>query len=93
MTIAQELREEGRKVGLAEGTRKVGPRRGPRRRAASRAASRADRRLFSASSPVDFGRLPKKSRERVLAASASELDTWLDRAVDAPTLDAVFSTH
>jgi predicted transposase YdaD len=40
-----------------------------------------------------FGQLPKKTRERVLAATPSELDTWLDRAVDAPTLDAVLSTH
>lgn len=79
MTIAQELREEGRKAGLAEGTKR----------------GRVEGRQEALLRVLDhrFRRLPKKLRERVRAASASELDTWLDRAVDAPTLEAVFSTH
>lgn len=37
-----------------------------------------------------FGRIPKTDRARVMEAKPSELDRWLDHAVDAPTLQAVF---
>lgn len=38
-----------------------------------------------------FGPVPKATRAQVMSASASELDGWLDRALDAPTLAQVFS--
>ena len=38
-----------------------------------------------------FGPLPGWIAPRVKQASASQLDTWLDRVIDAPTLEAVFA--
>jgi predicted transposase YdaD len=41
-----------------------------------------------------FGPLPEGARVRVAAATASEVDVWLDRVIDSPTLDAVIgATH
>ena len=85
MTVAEELREEGRKEGRKRG-RKEGRREG---RKEGRKEGRAEmvlrllvRRFKSVSGEV---------RARVMAASAADLEVWLDRAVDAPTLDAVFT--
>lgn len=36
-----------------------------------------------------FGPLPENQRLRVLAADSDTLDLWLDRVLDAPTLDAI----
>ena len=38
-----------------------------------------------------FGPLPEWVAPRVQQASATQLDTWLDRVLDAPTLEAVFA--
>jgi hypothetical protein len=38
-----------------------------------------------------FGVLPARDRRRIAGAGRGELETWLNRAVDASTLDAVFS--
>ena len=40
-----------------------------------------------------FGPLPEWVAPRVQQASATQLDTWLDRVLDAPTLEAVFADH
>jgi hypothetical protein len=40
-----------------------------------------------------FGPLPQWVAPQVRQASASQLDTWLDRVLDAPTLEAVFADH
>jgi hypothetical protein len=40
-----------------------------------------------------FGSLPEWVAPRVKQASATQLDTWLDRVLDAPTLEAVFADH
>jgi len=37
-----------------------------------------------------FGSVPEAVRERVSSADVNALDQWLDRVLDAPTLDAVF---
>ena len=37
-----------------------------------------------------FGPLPRTVRDRVAAADLDELDAWLDRILDADSLDAVF---
>jgi len=92
MTIAQELRAEGRKEGIREGIRKgikegleEGVKRG-RVEGQRDALLRVLRRRF--------GRIPKAARARVMAAELPELDTWLDRALDAQRIDAVFrATH
>jgi hypothetical protein len=38
-----------------------------------------------------FGPLAQDARARIAAAPTTEVDTWLGRAMDAPTLDAVFA--
>jgi hypothetical protein len=38
-----------------------------------------------------FGGLSAPARKRIASASSEELKAWLDRAVDAPTLGAVFA--
>jgi hypothetical protein len=40
-----------------------------------------------------FGLLPEWVAPQVQQASATQLDTWLDRVLDAPTLEAVFADH
>ncbi|WP_459827960.1 DUF4351 domain-containing protein, partial [Hydrogenophilus islandicus] len=37
-----------------------------------------------------FGPIPTEIELRISAASLEELESWLDRILDAPTLDAVF---
>ena len=37
-----------------------------------------------------FGSLPGTARDRIAAAGPGELDSWLDRVLDADSLDAVF---
>jgi hypothetical protein len=37
-----------------------------------------------------FGPLPEEARARVTKATAADVHEWLRRAVDAPTLDAVY---
>ena len=36
-----------------------------------------------------FGLLPATARNRIAAAGPGELDSWLDRVLDADSLDAV----
>lgn len=38
-----------------------------------------------------FGPLPPDSLSKIAAASAEQLDTWMDRVLDAPTLGDIFS--
>jgi len=38
-----------------------------------------------------FGPLPDDRRERIMRADADEIDTWLDRIIDAPDPDAVLA--
>ena len=40
-----------------------------------------------------FGPLPRELASRISAADLDELDTWLDRVLDAGTLDAVFGSR
>jgi predicted transposase/invertase (TIGR01784 family) len=37
-----------------------------------------------------FGPLPEETRLRIVAATAGQIDAWIDRAIDAPALGAVF---
>lgn len=37
-----------------------------------------------------FGPLPPALREQILAADADQVEAWFDRAIDAPSLNAVF---
>lgn len=40
-----------------------------------------------------FGPLPSALQSRLDAAMPEQLDTWTDRLLDAPTLQAVFEPH
>ncbi len=40
-----------------------------------------------------FGPLPREVAPRIAAADLDELDTWLDRVLDAATLDSVFGSR
>jgi hypothetical protein len=40
-----------------------------------------------------FGPLGQDARARIAAATAADVHEWLRRAVDAPTLDAVYGDH
>jgi hypothetical protein len=72
MTVAEELREEGRQEGAA----------GAQRAMLMRILSRR------------FGALSDDLQSKVMTAGSPELERWLDRALDATTLEAVFSaTH
>jgi hypothetical protein len=92
MTIAQELREEGRRDGLRAG-RKKGLVEGEKKGLAEgekKGRVKALLRILGRR----FGPVPKTIRARVMAAKPSELDAWLDRSIDAPTPEAVFTaTH
>ena len=37
-----------------------------------------------------FGQLPTDTRERVLAADTSSIEMWLDRLMEAPSLEVLF---
>jgi hypothetical protein len=39
-----------------------------------------------------FGPLPDAIKQRLAAASAAQLARWVDRVLDAPTLESVFHT-
>lgn len=39
-----------------------------------------------------FGPLPDDITARIDQASLAQLETWLDRLMDAPTLEAIFDT-
>ncbi|MBI5165973.1 MAG: Rpn family recombination-promoting nuclease/putative transposase [Magnetospirillum sp.] len=39
-----------------------------------------------------FGPLPANLRERILAADAASVEAWLDRLMEAPSLEVLFST-
>ncbi len=40
-----------------------------------------------------FGVLPEDMRQRLTQASTEQLETWTDRLLDAPTINAVFENH
>jgi hypothetical protein len=76
MTVADQLREEGRREGVVEG-RREGVVAGQRTMLLKQLAAR-------------FGALPKAVAARVRAADAMQLERWAERVLTAPKLDAVF---
>jgi hypothetical protein len=40
-----------------------------------------------------FGGVPTRDRKRILAADLTSLQTWFERAIDAPDLKSVFRTN
>ena len=79
-TIAEALMERGEARGLKRGLER-GEARGLERGKAEGLTRLLERR---------FGSLPGTARDRIAAAGPGELDSWLDRVLDADSLDAVF---
>lgn len=79
---ARDLLDEGKREGIRVGERR-GERKGERRGQAAALIQVLERR---------FGGLPVHVRKQIAGASPGELKSWLDRAVDAATLGAVFAT-
>lgn len=77
MGLAQLLRQEGRNEGRQEGRHE-----GRREEAA---------RLLERMALKRFGVLPPSARSAIDAADLDTLEAWLDRALDAPPVDAIFS--
>ena len=82
-TIAEAYVERGRSEGLATGME--------RGRAQGMEQGRAEGvKVLMRVLERRFGALPALARERISDAQIPDLYVWLDRAIDAPTLDAVF---
>jgi hypothetical protein len=88
MTVADQLREEGRvegrREGVVEGLRKgvvEGRREG---------VVEGQRTMLLKQLVARFGALPDAVEARVRAADATQLDRWAERVLTAPKLDAVF---
>jgi len=75
-TIADMLKDEGRAKGLAEG----------RVKGLAEGEGKSLMRLLERR----FGTLSPDVRERIAAANLDQLDRWLDLALDADSLGAVF---
>jgi predicted nucleotidyltransferase/HEPN domain-containing protein len=80
-----ELR--GREEGLREGLRQG------RREGREEGLEEGQRALLLRQLERRFGPLPAHVTERVAQASAPDLERWADRVLDAPGLDAVFSSR
>ncbi len=86
-TIAEALMERGEARGLERGLKR-GEARGLERGKAEgleRGKAEGLTRLLERR----FGPLPATARDRIAAAGPGELDAWLDRVLDADSLDAV----
>ena len=84
MTIADQLREEGRREGVVEGRREgvvEGRREG---------VVEGQRTMLLKQLAARFGALPEAVAARVRAADATQLERWAERVLAAPKLDAVF---
>lgn len=40
-----------------------------------------------------FGAVPSLLRERIFAADVGQIESWVERAFDAPDLHSIFDTH
>ena len=79
--------EKGRQEGLMEG-RQEGRQEGLMEGRSELARSTLERQLTRR-----FGPLPPEALGRIHHAALPQLETWLDRIIDAPTWQAVFDEH
>ena len=79
-TIAETLIAEGKAKGRAEG-KAEGIAEGEAKGEAKSLTRLLERR---------FGPLPRSVKDRIASADLDQLDTWIDRVLDARSLDAVF---
>ncbi len=59
----------------------------------ARGEARAGVRMLTLLLETRFGPLPGEVRNKIGAADVSQLDRWVVKAADAPTLDAVINGH
>jgi predicted transposase YdaD len=100
LTLLRDAREEGREEGLREGRqegRQEGRREGRQEgRQEGRHEGRQEGLTLAKTATLTrlltrrFGELPDWASKRVQEASGEQIDAWLDRILDAPTLQAVF---
>ena len=76
VTVADQLREEGRLKGLVEGERK--------------GLVKGKRDTLLKQLAVRFGALPEAVAARVRVADVAQLDRWAEGVLTAPALDALF---
>jgi len=79
VTAADQLREEGRRDGIAKGQLE--------------GIVKGQRQTLLKQLQRKFGHVPEPITARVAAASSDDLDRWLDRILTAPTLDDVFAAE
>lgn len=79
MTAADQLREEGRRDGIAKGQLE--------------GIAKGQRQTLLKQLQRKFGHVPEPIAARVASASSDDLDRWLDRILTAPTLDDVFAAE
>ncbi len=79
-TIAEALMEQGKARGLAEGEA----------RGLAKGLERGEARGLTRLLERRFGPLPPEVRDRIAAGGLGDLDSWLDRTLDAGSLEEVF---
>jgi predicted transposase/invertase (TIGR01784 family) len=96
LTLLRDAREEGREEGLLEGVRKglaegvmQGLQEG-RQEGRQEGLTLAKTATLTRQLTRRFGALPDWASKRVQEASGEQIDAWLDRILDAPTLQLVF---
>ena len=95
-TIAEALMERGEARGLEQGLEQgkaEGLKRGEARglkRGKAEGLEQGKAEGLTRLLERRFGPLPGTARDRIAAAGPGELDSWLDRVLDADSLDAVF---
>ena len=88
LTLLRDAREEGREEGMREGVRKglaEGVMQGLQEGLTLAKTATLTRQLTRR-----FGEPPEWASKRVQEASGEQIDAWLDRILDAPTLQALF---
>jgi len=96
VTVADQLREEGRLKGLVEGERKgliEGERKGlvqGKREGLVEGLVKGKRDTLLKLLAIRFGALPEAVTARVRVAGVAQLDRWAEGVLTAPALDALF---
>lgn len=91
---AEEIRQESIQKGLQEGRQK-GLQEGRQEGLAegqAKGAQQAQILILQRQLTKRFGELPPQALAQIQAATVQQVETWLDRVLDAPTLDEVLAS-
>ena len=69
--------------GMAEG----------RARGEAEGRAEGEARILARLLEIRFGAVPSSVRQRIFSASVSEIESWVERAFDAPDLQSVFESN